>query len=78
MPIHYDYNKVNYGLLNNLARLEEFHLHGKWVGVLPTDTKGNHPQHSSAENELKSTISNEQDAKVAAAFEAIFGKDGAI
>jgi hypothetical protein len=45
---------------------------------LPADTKGNYPKHSSAENELKATISNDQDAKVAAAFEAIHGKDGAI
>ena len=82
MPVPHDYNSINYGLLNNLARLEEYHLHGKWVGILPADTKGNYPNHSSAENELKSTISSEQDIILAASFAAVFeassGKDGAI
>ena len=78
MPVPFDYNSNNIGLLNNLSRLEEYHLHGKWIGILPADTKGNYPNHSSAENELWQSISNDQDAKVAAAFEAIHGKDGAI
>lgn len=73
---YFNHNKD--GLLNNLARLEEFHRNGNWVGVLPGDTKGNYPKHSSAEYELWQSISNDQDAKIAAAFEAIHGMDGAI
>ena len=82
MPVPHDYNSINYGLLNNLARLEEYTRHGRWVGILPADTKGYYPNHSTAENELKSTISSEQDiilaASFAAAFEASSGKGGAI
>lgn len=65
-------------LFSNTVKLELFHKKNEWVGRLPADTKGNYPKHSSAKNELKATISNDQDAKVAAAFEAIHGKDGAI
>ena len=65
-------------LLSNVVRLELLYKKNEWVGVLPADTKGSYPKHSSAENELWQSISNDQDAKVAAAFEAIHGKDGAI
>lgn len=65
-------------LFANVVRLELLHKKNEWVGVLPADTKGKYPNHSSAENELCQSISNDQDAKVAAAFEAIHGKDGAI
>ena len=58
-------------LFSDSVRLEQFYKKNEWVGRLPADTKGNYPKHSSAENELKATISNEQDAKVAAAFEAM-------
>ena len=60
------------------VRYEWFLKKGQWLPRLPADTKGNYPNHSSAENELWQSISNDQDAKVAAAFEAIHGKDGAI
>lgn len=65
-------------LFANVVRLELFNKKNEWVGQMPGDTKGTYSKHSTAENELKNTISNEQDAIVAAAFEAIHGKNGAI
>lgn len=75
-------SSISDSLFSNVVRLELFYKKNEWVGRLPADTKGNYPKHSTAENELKSTISNEQDiilaASIAAAFEASNGKDGAI
>ena len=73
---------ISDSLFAKVVRLELFHKTNDWVGQLPGDTKGKYPKHSSAENELKSTISSEQDIILAASFAAVFeassGKDGAI
>jgi len=71
------------------VRYEWFLKKGQWLPRLPADTKGNYSNHSTAENELWQSISKDQDAKIkkeikeleariAAAFEAMYGKDGAI
>ena len=75
-------NSIPDSLFANVVRLELLYKRNEWVGQLPADTKGHYPKHSTAENELKSTISNEQDIILAASFAAVFeassGKDGAI
>ncbi len=71
------------------VRYEWYLKTGQWLPRLPADTKGSYSKHSTAEIELWQSISKDQDAKnkkqieelearLAAALEAIHGKDGAI
>ena len=46
------------------VRYEWYMKTGQWLPRLPGDTTGSYPKHSSAENELLQSISQDQDAKI--------------